>query len=249
VVGGPEVWPTAACVTRIHHRNYSLSHDGQKVVFTSVGHDAGDGVWIADLERRSPPRQLVKGAELKAFFGAPGEIVHTGDDSRLYRIKEDGSRGERITDDPVAYLVTVSPDGRWAVGILPRTNGVGTTSLWFVSLRREESFEVCNKDCSVGPRSFLVTPPFAWTADGKWLYVNLVHFGLGASRTVVLPYRSGVSPAAQWPKGLRFEKDIGANPGARVINTPNTFPGLGVDGYLSSRIATQSNLYRVRISD
>jgi hypothetical protein len=65
----------------------------------------------------------------------------------------------------------------------------------------------------------------------------------------VLPYRTGVSPAALWPKGLRFEKDIAANPGARVIDTASTFPGFGADGYLSSRIATQSNLYRVRIPD
>jgi Tol biopolymer transport system component len=148
--------------------NYSLSHDGRTVVFSSSGNEAGDGIWIADVERRTPPRRLVRGIELRAFFGAPGEIVYIGEDSRLYRMKEDGTGIERISPDPVAYLSTVSPDGRWAVVIRPQNpNGVGTTSLAFMSLRGETSFEVCNDDCSVGPRSFLVVPPFSWNTEGR----------------------------------------------------------------------------------
>ena len=230
--------------------NYSLSHDGRTVVFSSSGNEAGDGIWIADVERRTPPRRLVRGIELRAFFGAPGEIVYTGEDSHLYRMKEDGSAIDMISSDPVAYLSTVSPDGRWAVVIRPQSaNGVGTTSLAFMSLRGETSFDVCNDDCSVGPRSFLIVPPFTWNSEGTQMFVNLVHFGQGTTRTVVLPYKSNVSPSALWPKGLRLEKEVPANPGAKVINAQNTFPASGSDAatYLSWRGATQSNLYRVQI--
>jgi DNA-binding winged helix-turn-helix (wHTH) protein/Tol biopolymer transport system component len=230
--------------------NYSLSHDGKSVVFTSSHKDRADGIWIADLERRAPPRHLVRGAELRAFFGAPGEIVYTGEDSRLYRMREDGSSMGLASPDRVSYLSTVSPDGRWAVAILPRaSNGVGTTSLWFVSLRGEKSIEVCNEACGVGPRSFLITAPFAWTADAKWLFVNLVHFGMSTARTVVLPYRADQPVETFWPKGLRFEQDVAANPGARAIDEANTFPALGTTVYLSSRTSTQSNLYRIRIPE
>jgi DNA-binding winged helix-turn-helix (wHTH) protein/Tol biopolymer transport system component len=230
--------------------NYSLSHDGSNVVFTSSGHESGDGIWIADLERRNPPRLLVRGAELRAFFGAPGEVIYRGEDSRLYRMKEDGTGIEMISGDVVAYLSTVSPDGRWAVVIRPQApNGVGTTSLAFMSLRREQSFAVCNDDCTVGPRSFLLAPAFTWSLDGKWLFVNLVHFGMSTPKTVVLPYRSDASAETLWPKGLRLEKDIAANPGAIVLNTGFTFPASGAATYLSVRTATQSNLYRVRIPE
>ena len=72
-------------------------------------------------------------------------------------MNEDGTGVEMISPDPVAYLSTVSPDGRWAVVIRPQNpNGVGTTSLAFMSLRGETSFDVCNDDGSVGPRSFLI---------------------------------------------------------------------------------------------
>jgi hypothetical protein len=219
-------------------------------VFTSSGNEGGDGIWIADLERRNPPRRLLRGAELRAFFGAPGEIIYTGGDGHLYRMKEDGTGIETISSDPVAYLSTVSPDGRWAVVIRPQApNGVGTTSLAFMSLRHEQSFAVCNDDCSVGPRSFLLAPAFTWSLDGKWLFVNLVHFGANTPRTVALPYRSDASPDTLWPKGLRFEKDIVANPGAITINAGFTFPASGAGTYLSVRTSTQSNLYRIRIPE
>ena len=230
--------------------NYSLSRDGRTVVFSSSASDADEGIWIADVERRTPPRRLVRGTELRAFFGAPGEIVYTGEDSHLYRMKEDGTGIEMISPDPVAYLSMVSPDGRWAVVIRPQNpNGVGTTSLAFMSLRGEESFDVCNDDCSVGPRSFLIAPPFAWNTDATQLFVNLTYFGQGTSRTVVLPYKSDVAAATLWPKGLRREKDVMENPGAKVINAAYTFPAADAAAFLSWRGSTQSNLYRVRIPD
>jgi hypothetical protein len=80
--------------------------------------------------------------------------------------------------------------------------------------------------------------------------VNLVHFGEGTTRTVVLPYKSDVAAATLWPKGLRLEKDVIANPGAKVINAAYTFPASdAAAAYLSWRGSTQSNLYRVRIPD
>jgi hypothetical protein len=56
--------------------NYSISADEQRVVFTSSGAPSGDGVWIADLARRTPPRQLTRDGAFRAFFGAQGEIVY-----------------------------------------------------------------------------------------------------------------------------------------------------------------------------
>ena len=48
--------------------NYSISADGKRVVFVSAGSETGDGVWIADLDRRSSPRQLTHEGELRAHL-------------------------------------------------------------------------------------------------------------------------------------------------------------------------------------
>ena len=52
--------------------NYLISADEQRVVFTSSGSSNGDGVWIADLDRRTPPRQLNTRRGFSCFFWRPG---------------------------------------------------------------------------------------------------------------------------------------------------------------------------------
>jgi DNA-binding winged helix-turn-helix (wHTH) protein/Tol biopolymer transport system component len=229
--------------------SYSLSADDQSVVYSTSAGDPDEGIWIARIDRSTPPRRLVAGSGLRAFFGAAGEIIYEGEDGFLYRIHGDGATRERAAREQVSYLVSVSPDGRWAQAVMPRSTGSGTTSLWFVSLRGESSFEVCNEACSFGPRSFEITAPFAWSRDGGSLLVNLGHFGHGVGRGVVLPYRSGASPAAVWPAGLDTEAHVMANPGARVIDQRFTVPASDADNYLFASLSTHSNLYRVRLPD
>ena len=228
--------------------NYSISADGRRVVFTSLGVESGDGIWIADLDRRTAPRQLTRGAEFRAFFGAPGEIVFMtqGNARQLYRMKEDGSGVEMISPDPVINLVTVSPDGRWAVALVPNVAIGGGTRTEFRSLRGEPSVQVC---CSIGFANRIQAPIYGWSADGKSLLVALQYFGRNTPKTVVLPYRSGVPLERQWPKGLNSEEDVAANPGARVINEAQVFPASTPESYLIWRRTTQSNLYRVSLPD
>jgi serine/threonine protein kinase/Tol biopolymer transport system component len=225
--------------------NYSISHDGRHVVFTSSESQSGDGVWIADLDRRSPPRQLTHGGEFRAFFGAPGEIVYMDEAPvrHLYRMREDGSSVEMISPDSVSNLIAVSPDGRWAVALVPATESGGGTRTKFISLRGERSILVC---CSIGFGPNRVQAPlYNWSRDGKVMFVALQYFGKNTAKTVVLPYRSDVPLETLWPAGLQSESDVAANPGAKTINEANAFPASTASAYLSWRRVTQSNLYRV----
>jgi hypothetical protein len=231
--------------------NYSISRDAKKVVFTSIGNEGGDGVWIADLDRRTPPRQLTRGGEFRAFFGSPGQIIYMsqGQVRHLYRMKEDGSGNEMISPDPVTYLISVAPDGRWAAALVgvEAANG-GGTSAHLVSMKGEMSFPVCGGGCSLGFGPNRVQAPIVdWSPDGRFLVVGLQYFGLRTMRTVVLPYRSDVPLERLWPKGLKAEADVAANPGARVITEPNVFTGSTSSAYLFWKRATQSNLYRIPI--
>jgi eukaryotic-like serine/threonine-protein kinase len=226
--------------------HYAISTDEARVVFASSGNERGDGVWIADLDRRTPPRQLTSDGAFRASFGAPGEIIYLsqGEIRHLYRMKEDGSARERVYPDPVNQLFAVSPDGQWAVTLTARRGAVGT-EIRFVPLRGGAPFVVCSEDCAVGFGPNRVQAPiFNWSVDGTSVFVGLQYFGFRTARTVVLPYRTGVPLGTLWPKGLRTEQDVAANPGARVINDGNAFPAIG-SAYLSWRATTQSNLYQI----
>lgn len=229
--------------------NYSISHDGKKVAFTSAENESGgDGVWIADVDRRTPPRQLTHGQEYRAFFGAPGEIIYMtqGTVRHLRRMNEDGTGDEQISDTPVTHLFAVSPDGHWAAALLPQ-GASGGTAVGLISTRGEKMFTACTDGCSIGfGPNRVQSGAFNWSADGTSFIVALQYYGLRTKRTVVLPYRTGVALDQLWPKGLRQESDVAANPGATVINEPDIFP-VNASSYLVWRRSTQSNLYSLTL--
>jgi len=230
--------------------NFSISRDAKKVVFTSIGAEGGDGVWIADLDRRTPPRQLTRGGEFRAFFGSPGEIIYLSQAPvrHLYRMKEDGTGNEMISSDPVTNLITTSPDGRWAAVLLPETVSGGGTKAQLMSTRGEKSFPICGEGCSIGFGPNRVQAPLVnWSHDGRLLFVGLQYFGMRSQRTVALPYRADVPLERLWPHGLTTAEGVAINPGATVIAEANAFPASTSSSYLSWKRATQSNLYRLPI--
>jgi serine/threonine protein kinase/Tol biopolymer transport system component len=236
---------------------YSISADGRRIVFTSAGTASDDGIWVADLDRRTPPRQLIRqttpGGESLALFGAPGEIVYVSPQAgvqHLYRMREDGSGVEQIRPDPVNNLMSISPDGQWAVVVLPEITAGGGLRLQLMSLHGGAPMTACESCVNLGLGPLRMQgSPITWSLDGKSVFVRLQYFGLGTAKTVVLPYRSGVPLANLWPKGLRSEQDVAANPGAIVIDEANIFPASSTSAHLSWRRTTQSNLYRVRLPD
>jgi Tol biopolymer transport system component/predicted Ser/Thr protein kinase len=228
--------------------SYGLSRDGKKVVFTTAEGQNNDGIWIADLDRRSAPRQLTHGREFRAFFGAPGQIVYMnqGEVRHLYKMKEDGSENQQISPDAVSVLISVSPDGNWVEAQLPQSgNTVGLQTMFF-STRGEAPFLACRDGCSLGfGPNRTGSPLVSWSLDGKFAFVSLKFFGRRTNRTVVLPYKSGVPLETLWPKGLKTEQDVPANPGGRVINEGDAFPAGAAGEYLFWKRTTLSNLYRI----
>ena len=233
--------------------DYSISPDGRSVVFTSAGSPGEDGIWIADLDHRTPPRQLTRGGEFRAFFGGSDEIVYISPQAerrQLYRMRADGSGVEQIRPEPVRNLLNVSPDGQWAVVLSPEVAPGGALALQLMSLHSNAVMTACENCVSgwAGPTR-IQGSPISWSTDRTSVFVSLQYFGMGTPRTAVLPYRPGVPLDALWPKGLRSVQDVTGNPGAVVINEVNVFPAASASAHLSWRRTTQSNLYRIRLPD
>jgi Tol biopolymer transport system component len=100
-------------------QHYSISADGQRVVFVVAEDNGHSPVWVAALDGGSAPRQVTTSDARKAYFLAGGWIVFEGQENGskvVFRVKEDGSELQKILriDGPSA-LVSASPDGRWIV--------------------------------------------------------------------------------------------------------------------------------------
>jgi eukaryotic-like serine/threonine-protein kinase len=92
--------------------DYDISGDEKEVAFTTT--QGGDSqIWLASLDRRSPPRRIA-GAGDQVSFGADGDLVFRSleeDTNWLVRMKKDGTERERITTTPVLDKFGVSPLG------------------------------------------------------------------------------------------------------------------------------------------
>ncbi|HEY1732104.1 MAG TPA: protein kinase [Terriglobales bacterium] len=98
---------------------YSVARDAKRVAFAVKDQSGGSTVWVAPLDRSSSPVKLSSGTnDDSPFFLSDGDIViRTGEGKKnfLYRMKTDGSGRQKIAEDSVFDLLSVSPDGRWVI--------------------------------------------------------------------------------------------------------------------------------------
>ena len=164
-------------------RHYSISVDGQRLVFVASEESGKNPVWLAPLDRRSAPRRLTDKDARKAFFGPDGDVLFLGFEKEtnvVYRVKADGNpssaalpavayQGQQVR--LAEYGLHVSPNGRWIVvggptedmprGLMVYAVSGGAPVLICENCYQAQSFER-------GP-----PPPYAnWSADGKFFYLN-----------------------------------------------------------------------------
>ena len=219
-------------------RSYQVSADGTRVVFDALDEVERSRVWLMPLDRRQPPRQLtpLEGAEeQRPFFGRSGRVYFMRERSRglysLYRMKQDGSGREKLSDAGVHYLVNMSPDEKWAVSwdsgprvsLFPIDGGAPTL--------------LCG--CGLGP-IYPNSPSVAWSGDGRSIYLSAARGRI----TLSIPWQGADTlRAVAGPSLAEWEK----LPGARHISEVSVAPGPTSATYAFMRQSQQSNLFRVEL--
>ena len=87
--------------------HYSISGDGQRVVFVPADEQGHSPVWLAALDGKTPTRQLTEMDASVAFFGAPGEVLFWSvghEELNIYRINEDGRELRKLIPTPLLPL-------------------------------------------------------------------------------------------------------------------------------------------------
>jgi Tol biopolymer transport system component len=198
-----------------------VSPDGKAAAYS-----ASNGLWIASLDRRTQPRQLVPEQTTRPIIGASGDIYFRAG-GFAYRIKPDGSGRRQIWPGPVAILRAISPDERWAVVRLG-----DDPALQAIPLNGGNPVRICDR-CYVD-----------WPADGR-----AIAFFWGANMgqdtvTVAVPLKAGSALPPLPGQGFRTKEDMEGIPGARVIpHYAALAPGFST--YAFDQTVEQRNLYRV----
>jgi Tol biopolymer transport system component len=107
--------------------SYDISNDGQDVVFSTRGSGEGAQIWLAPVDRSSPPKWIGVSGGLAPvfgpFFGPDNQVLFVmrdGNANYLARMKRDGSERSKVLPNPVSGIYGgVSPDRRWVAVSLP----------------------------------------------------------------------------------------------------------------------------------
>ena len=149
----------------------------------------GDGklrLWLAPLDRRSPPRQIPNIEGEQPVFGATGEVFFRrveGTSAFLYRVQEDGGELRKAIDVPIVGLSGESPDRNWLA------LGSGGVVIFRVDGGAPLRTQI---------RASATT--LSWSGDGKHLFVQ----GKGAGkpgqglRLAIVPGPNGARKYRPW---------------------------------------------------
>ena len=220
-------------------QHYSISADGQRVVFVAVDDTGRTPVWLASLDGRTAPRQLSTIDSSQAFFGAPGEVVFGSQDNAapfVYRVDEDGSALRHMIDTPMLMPSAVSPDGRWVVAQTP--NQFGDTIVYPAG--GGSSIRVCG-NCGQPQGVEPIPAGLSWTPDGRFVYLKF------ADSTFAIPLQPGQMLPPTPASGLPSKDAVAGLPGARLVSEHSVYPGPNPSIYAFTKVATQRNIYRVPV--
>jgi Tol biopolymer transport system component len=217
--------------TMVGAQSYAISPDGRDVVFSARNRDGADQLWLAPLDRSSPPVQIPNADGGWPLFGPKREIYFRAMDGFVYQIQPDGGGRRKVIDQPVQEIKGVSPDGRRI--IVANSGGTLVYPMGGGSPVRIWSLDSILK----------------WSPDRRLLFIRagaaMTAGGIGRNYVFPLP-RGRILPDIP-PGGFRSEEEMAKYPGVRVIDAADIAPGPTPDVYAFSKETTQRNLYRIPI--
>jgi serine/threonine protein kinase len=210
--------------------DYDISPDGRQAVMETADQDGNPRLWLAPLDRSSPPHEIPNVEGGSPRFVAGGDIVFRRPEGTtraeraikyLYRVHPDGTGIRKVLERPIAIMGNVSPDGHWFNAWAPHV---------------VEVFPV-----NGGASIMIGGGEFQW-------FPGAVAFGASDGKTT---YIVPVEPGQILPRipagGFHSDEELARLPGARKIDAQPLSPGPSPDIYAFYRGTTQRNLYRIPI--
>jgi hypothetical protein len=236
-----ETGKTEAVLRGLSMAEYDISSDGKEVVFSTYPPGKRSQLWLASLDRSSPPKLVAASGDSSPFFGPDDRLLFQLTDGRanyLAQMKRDGSGRSKVVSYQVGAARIVSPDRRWIVAGIPlpdRSTGMTVA----IPTAGGAPQPICAGYC-----------PVAWSSDGKFLYVGLVQSSrTSPGKTVVIPVPLGETLPRLPDSGIRVPGDGAALPDARLIDGWQISPGPDPSIYAFTKTTMHRNLFRIPLRD
>ncbi len=243
-----ELWRTniesgksEAALPGVSIQDYDISPEEQEVIFSTQPAGKPSELWIAALDRSTPPRRIAANGEAFPHFGPNHEIVFRQTDGTAYYVaamNADGSDVRRIFPNRVLNVRVTSPDRRFLMidAALLGLTKLNAPAAYALPLTGGPPKWICDGICEV-----------SWSPDGRYFYVETVSESREnpAGQTVAILVPGGaIFPAAPPGEVLRPE-NWARLPGAKTVEHARIGPGLDPSIYAYVKSSTQANLFRI----
>jgi hypothetical protein len=217
---------------------YDISADGRQIVVESRDREGKQRLWVASMDRRSPPREIPNIEGRTPLFGPGGEIffAFVEPDSKqprpfAYEIRHDGTGLRKVVEQPIGGVRGVSPDGRWLIV------WTGGNTIAF-PVHSGAPVRICNSDFRL-----------KWSVDRNSVWLSRASTGLISSgaqfKTYVIPLAAGQMLPSIPLGGFGSEEEIAKVVGVKVEDRPDAPPVRTPEQHVFPRETLQRNLFRI----
>jgi DNA-binding winged helix-turn-helix (wHTH) protein/Tol biopolymer transport system component len=219
-------------------QEYDMSSDGKEVVFSTQPAGKPSQIWLAALDRSSPPQMISSSGEDSPHFGLGGQILYRLSDGKthyLARMRRDGSGRSKVLPYAIGNIFFISPDRQWITAVTePPGGGIGGTYAAPVA--------------GGAPRRICSGCPVMWAPDGKYLYLGVQRPSLTEpGKTRVVPLAPGEMLPGLPPLGMGGTDNPALFPGSHLIDRWAISPGPDPSVFAYVKTTMHRNLFRIPV--
>ncbi|HUA18488.1 MAG TPA: hypothetical protein VMB25_07065, partial [Bryobacteraceae bacterium] len=219
---------------------FNISPDEQEVVFSRQLPGQPSEIWIASLDRSTPPHRISAVGDITPYFGPHGEVLFRlteGSAFYLGEMQRDGTGRRKAFPDRIVEITAISADRHLIdVGaILPGPPSPATRPEIAVPLAGGAPRPIC--DCAGG---------IAWSPNGRYLYIQIASAARGSpGKTVAIPVPPGQTLPPLPASAVRDRAAWAKVPGVKIVDHDNIAPGLDPSTYAYIKTSIHANLFRI----
>jgi Tol biopolymer transport system component/tRNA A-37 threonylcarbamoyl transferase component Bud32 len=215
--------------------DYDVCADGKELALSRADENGHSKLWVAPLNRRSSPRQIPSTTIDDSVHCLPdGDVLFRaveGQTNFVERMHADGSGRRKVSPLPIFDLLTMSPNGKWAVVQARGAGDESPASVIAVPVEGGDPVQVCLSFCMPG-----------WDVRGEMMYMEF--FYSTDQNTYVLRLRQA-NALAELPTNGTLNDEVlkKAKPVAVIPRRVDSAVNTGLYAYTVR--SARRNLYRI----
>jgi DNA-binding winged helix-turn-helix (wHTH) protein/Tol biopolymer transport system component len=244
---GAELWRTTVASGKsepvfpgISMLGFDVSPDSKRVVYVAPAPGGKTQLWLAPVDRSSPPGRVGNVGGLSPQFGPNGQIVFErteGNANYLEQVRPDGSGLSKVVPYSIIEIQSISPGRRWLMAVVPAPPGVDAPAIVAIPLDGGPSRRVCTSYC-------LAT----WSSSGKFMFISVeASSRTSPGRSLAIPVGPGESLPDLPSEGVEPMAYESVVPGAQSVPRADLVPGRDLDHFAYVKTTVHRNLYRVSL--